>query len=214
IDIQAHKSALHESMDTVGIMASGINIVYPSVHQKFADKMIEQGGLLTEHSYNVKPEAHRFPARNRIIAGMADAVIVVEAAAKGGALITAEVANGYHKDVFAVPGDVSRKYSEGCNKLIKSNKAHLLTGISDLEYIMNWEPHEPTSTAKDYSSLDQSELTVVKHLADHQNGILLDNLCWQTQMPLNQLASILLNLEFKGFVNSLPGKKFKLSSLQ
>ncbi|MEP2771901.1 MAG: DNA-processing protein DprA [Fulvivirga sp.] len=215
IDICAHKAALSNEMDTVGVMASGINIVYPSVHREVSQKMLTQGGLLTEHSYDVKPDPHKFPARNRIIAGMADAIVIVEAAKKGGALITAEVANGYNRDVFAVPGNIGEAYSEGCNNLIKSNKAHLLTGIKDLEYIMNWEASENTpSKALDLSGLAQSELTVVKHLTEHKNGILLDNLSWQTEMPVNQLASILLNLEFKGFVNSLPGKRFKLASVK
>jgi len=215
IDICAHKAALSNELDTVGVMASGINIVYPSVHREVSQKMLTQGGLLTEHSYDVKPDPHKFPARNRIIAGLADAVVIVEAAKKGGALITAEVANGYNRDVFAVPGNIGEAYSEGCNNLIKSNKAHLLTGIKDIEYIMNWEASQNThSKALDLSGLAQPELTVVKHLTEHKNGILLDNLSWQTEMPVNQLASILLNLEFKGFVNSLPGKRFKLASVK
>ncbi len=215
IDICAHKASLNASLDTIGVMASGINVVYPAVHREVAQRMIAAGGLLTEHSYDVKPDAHMFPARNRIIAGLADAVVIVEAAKKGGALITAEVANGYNRDVFAVPGNVGETYSEGCNNLIKANKAHLLTGIKDLEYIMNWEPSgETTSKALDLSGLEKAELVVIKHLTEHKNGVMIDNLSWQTEMPVNQLASILLNLEFKGFVNSLPGKRFKLATVK
>ncbi|MTI20447.1 DNA-protecting protein DprA [Fulvivirga sp. RKSG066] len=213
IDICAHKAALNNNLDTIGVMASGINVVYPSVHREAANKMLSQGGLLTEHSYDVKPDPHKFPARNRIIAGMADAIVIVEAAKKGGALITAEVANGYSRDVFAVPGNLGMSYSEGCNNLIKSNKAHLFTSVKDIEYIMNWEAStDAVNTTLDFSSLDEQEVLVVKQLSDHKEGILMDNLSWQTQLPINLLASILLNLEFKGFVNSLPGKKFKLAT--
>jgi len=213
IDICAHKSALHHGLETIGVMASGMNIIYPSMHRDTAAKMISQGGLLTEHSYDVKPDPHKFPARNRIIAGLADAVIIIEAAQKGGALITAEVANGYNKDVFAVPGNIGHTYSEGCNNLIKSHKANLLTGISDIEYIMNWEAETEPPTY-DLEALEKEELLVVKQLSTHKQGILIDNLSWQTHLPVNQLASILLNLEFKGYVNALPGKKYKLAIAQ
>jgi len=211
IDIVAHKAALANGLDTIGIMASGINVVYPSIHKEAANKMLDQGGLLTEHSYDVKPDPHKFPARNRIIAGMAHATVIVEAAKKGGALITAEVANGYNRDVFAFPGNIGQTYSEGCNNLIRSNKAHLLTSIEDIEYVMNWEATDQEDDDKlDLDALDKEELNIVRHLSDHKQGVLIDNLSWQTQVPVNQLASILLNLEFKGFVNSLPGKRFKL----
>lgn len=210
IDICAHKASLSYDLPTIGVMASGINVVYPSVHRETAHKMIQNGGLLTEHSYDVKPDPHKFPARNRIIAGMVDAVIVIEAAKKGGALITAEVANGYNKDVFALPGDIGNAFSEGCNNLIKSHKANLLTGIKDLEYVMNWEAQTEPVAKLDLTSLNGEELQVATQLADHKEGIQIDNLSWQTQLPVNQLASVLLNLEFKGFVNSMPGKRFKL----
>ncbi len=138
IDIHAHKQALKCKLSTVAVMGSGIDVVYPSSHREVAHRMLTHGGLLTEHPFGTQPDAHNFPARNRIVAALADAVVVVEAAEKGGALITADIANSYNKDVFAMPGNIRQGHSTGCNNLIKSNRAHLLTGVKDLEYIMNW----------------------------------------------------------------------------
>jgi DNA processing protein len=145
---------------------------------------------------------------------MSDAVIVIEAAAKGGALITAEIANSYNRDVFALPGDVSRKFSEGCNNLIKQNKAVILTSIEDIEYVMNWQHEVATSNNDekyyDFSALTHEEKTIIEMLNTVQEGMLIDELSWKSQIPLNKLASILLNLEFSGIIKPLPGKKFKL----
>ena len=149
IDINAHKAALKNGLETIGVMASGLDIIYPSMHRSIAMEMLQQGGLLTEFKIGEKPEAHNFPSRNRIIAGMSDLTIVVEAAEKGGALITAEIANSYSRDVFALPGDVHNKYSRGCNNLIKQNKANLITGIKDIEYIMNWIAQSETAPSDD-----------------------------------------------------------------
>jgi DNA processing protein len=216
IDIAAHRAAYKNGVPTVGIMASGIDIIYPAVHRETAYQMCENGGLISELKISTKPEPMYFPARNRIIAGMADAVVVIEAAKKGGALITAEIGNSYNKDVFAVPGNVGSTYSEGCNNLIKSHKANVLTQYRDIEYIMNWtldEDKKASTPLIDESLLDNEEKTVVQYMIDKNEGILLDELSWQTQIPLNKLASILLSLEFKGTVNSLPGKKYKLSKI-
>ncbi|MDZ7604044.1 MAG: DNA-processing protein DprA [Cyclobacteriaceae bacterium] len=214
IDICAHKAALKNGMETIGVMASGLDIIYPSSHKGVALEMLESGGLITEFATGEKPEAHNFPARNRIIAGMSDAVIVIEAAAKGGALITAEIANSYNRDVFALPGDVGRKFSEGCNNLIKQNKAVILTSIEDIEYVMNWQ-HEAVAASNDekyydFSALTPDEKTIIEMLKTLEDGILIDELSWKSQIPLNKLASILLNLEFSGIIKPLPGKKFKL----
>lgn len=214
IDINAHRAALKNGLDTVGVMASGLDIIYPSSHRSTAMEMTQCGGLLTEHKIGEKPEAHNFPTRNRIIAGMSDMVVVVEAARKGGALITAEIANSYNRDVFALPGDVSRKYSEGCNNLIKSNRAHLLTSVQDIEYIMNWDSQELNTTHEekyfDASSLTKEELAVIETLRSGSEGMVLDELSWKSQIPLNKLASVLLNLEFNGIVKTIPGKKYNL----
>lgn len=214
IDITAHRAAIKHDLPTIGVMASGIDIIYPAVHKDTAFSMLNKGGLISELKIGTKPEAMHFPARNRIIAGMADAVIVIEAAKRGGALITAEIGNSYNKDVFAVPGNVGQPFSEGCNNLIKSHKANVLTTFKDIEYIMNWEkekePSLNTAFNFDEALFDNDEKSVFQHMVDKNEGILLDELSWQTQIPVNKLASILLNLEFKGAVSSLPGKKYKI----
>ena len=214
IDINAHKAALKYGLETVGVMASGLDIIYPSIHRGIATEMLQCGGLLTEFRIGEKPEAHNFPARNRIIAGMCDATIVVEAAVRGGALITAEIANSYSRDVFALPGDAGTRSSEGCNNLIKSNKAHLLTSVKDIEYIMNWEPQSiPVGIEEkyyDFSKLTNDEKSVIETLNLSSDGLVLDELSWKSQIPLNKLASVLLNLEFSGIVKTIPGKKYKL----
>ena len=178
--------------------------------------MLENGSLYSEKEVGVKPEAHYFPARNRIIAGMSDAVIVVEAAAKGGALITANIAYSYDREVFAVPGDLKNKFSEGCNWLIKSQRANIYTGVSDIEYLLNWEKGakpEPESKKKPMglSSLTKDERVIVKILSEFQEGLHLDELSWKSQLAVNTVISLLLNLEFAGMVKSLPGKKYRLA---
>lgn len=147
IDIHAHKQSLKYELPTLGVMGSGIDVVYPPSHRDVAKKMVGNGGLVTENPFGTKPDAHNFPARNRIIAGLCDALVVVEAAERGGALITSEIANSYNKDVFAFPGNIGQSHSVGCNNLIKMNKANLVTGIKDLEYIMNWSVENNGQTA-------------------------------------------------------------------
>lgn len=213
IDIQAHKQSLKHDLPTIGIMGSGIDVMYPAAHRDTAQRMLERGGLVTENSFGTKPDAHNFPARNRIIAGLSDALVVVEAAERGGALITAEIANSYNKDVFAFPGNVGQSFSEGCNNLIKSNKAHLLTSIKDLEYIMNWDTSSNQPPKKASISLDAyepDEQTALRILLENNNALRIDELSWRASLPVGQLASILLNLEFRGVIQSLPGKVYKI----
>lgn len=214
IDIHAHKHALKNNLPTVGVMGSGMDIVYPATHKDTAKKMIEHnGGLLTENHFGTKPDAHNFPARNRIIAGLCDALIVVEAAEKGGALITAEIANSYNKDVFAVPGALGSTYSEGCNKLIKTNRANLYTSIKDLEYIMNWSPQEKEEKPKqrfDFSSLEPEEKLIADLLLQKNGPMMIDEISHLSSIGPSQLASILLGMEFKNLVRSLPGKQYQL----
>jgi DNA processing protein len=215
IDIQAHKQALKCDLPTLAVLGSGMDVIYPAAHQETARKMLDQGGLVTENPFGAKPDAHNFPARNRIIAGLCDALIVVEAAEKGGALITAEIANSYNKDVFAVPGNIGQPYSEGCNKLIKINKAHLLTSTKDLEYIMNWNwkgvsKKGSTLPLFDLDTLGPQERKVIQLLKEHKAGVVIDELSLRTEIPPSTLASVLLSLEFGGLVSSLPGKRYKL----
>ncbi len=215
IDIHAHKMALKNGLSTVAVLASGLDIIYPDIHREIAFDMQKEGGIISENKIGTKPEAHLFPARNRIIAGMSDAIIVIEAAEKGGALITAEIANSYNRDVFAVPGNIDHEHSKGCNNLIKNHKANLITRIEDLEYIMNWESGNSTNKKKskiiDLESLSPEEKVVMITIQDNREEIPLDELSWKSQIPLNKLAALILNLEFKGLVKSLPGKKYKVA---
>ena len=216
IDIQAHKQSLKYNLPTLGILGSGIDVIYPAAHKETSKKMLEHGGLLTENHFGAKPDAHNFPARNRIIAGMCDALVVVEAAEKGGALITAEIANSYNKDVFAFPGSIGQTYSDGCNKLIKINKANLLTSVKDIEYIMNWSVDNPASKKETLSRLDLSqfepdEQKVIALLQEKNAPMMIDELSWKSSISPSLLASLLLNLEFNNIMRSLPGKQFKLN---
>lgn len=212
IDVTAHKAALKNNVPTLGIMASGIDIIYPSAHKSTASQMLEMGGILTEYKLGTKPDAAYFPARNRIIAGISDVLIVVEAAVTGGALITAEIANSYNKDVFAVPGNIGSTYSEGCNQLIRNHKANIFTNVKDLEYFMNWEENAPSRKPNKnaiYENLEPDERQVIVHLQQNKE-MLIDELSWKSQIPMGKLASLLLSLELQGLIKALPGKKFML----
>jgi DNA processing protein len=214
IDIHAHKHAVKVGLPTLGVMGSGIDVIYPSAHKETAKKMYAEGGIITEHPFGTRPDAHNFPARNRIVAGLSDAIVIVEAAVKGGALITAEIANSYNKDVFAFPGNIGQSTSEGCNNLIKANKAFLITSVKDLEYLMNWDPSGEPATRQDIADLEKfepAEQLVIKTLLGNKNQLMIDELSWRTGINVSQLASILLNLEFQGLIHPLPGKIYKLN---
>lgn len=213
IDILAHRQALDCDLPTIGILGSGVDVIYPSAHREVATRMEADGGLVSELPLGTKPDAHNFPARNRIIAGLADALIVVEAGETGGALITADIANSYNKDVFAFPGNIGQSYSYGCNHLIKTNKASLITSSADLEYMMNWD-QEAAPVAQPVLNLDEfgeHEQKVLLTLHEHGGTLVIDELSWKSNLPVSQLASILLTLEFRGAVQSLPGKLFRLA---
>jgi DNA processing protein len=213
IDIHAHKQALRYKLPTIGVMGSGMDVIYPSGHKETARKMFEDGGLVTEHPFGTNPDAHNFPARNRIVAGLSDAVVIVEAAAKGGALITAEIANSYNKDVFAFPGNIGQTTSEGCNNLIKSNKAFLITSVKDLEYLMNWDSKTEGKKRKPDPANEiftGDEKIVVDLLRENKNQLLIDELSWKSGIAVSQLASVLLALEFKGVITPQPGKIYRL----
>ncbi len=217
IDILAHRAALQEGLETVGVMATGLDKIYPHAHLKTAEKMREQGGLLTEFPFGTPPDRYNFPARNRIIAGLADGTVVVEAAIKGGALITAELALSYDRDVLAVPGNLGSAASEGCNALIRDNKAALYAEPRDLEQLLNWDAalHQsgkfkpaPSYSADDFTADEFALLTVLA--ATPGRELQMDELAWKAQLPIHTVASLLLGLEFRGVVRALPGKKFAL----
>lgn len=219
IDIHAHQLALQYNLPTIGILAGGLDRIYPSVHKKTAENMVANGGLLTEIPLGKSLECFRFPQRNRIIAGITDATVVVEADLKSGALITADFANAYDREVFAVPGNIHERRSSGCNQLIKSQKAHLLTTAIDLAYVMNWEKNQPHNleVAVDdggmFMELATEERAIVKILQGAQNEMHIDELSFYTNLPSNELSSLLLGLEFKNVVQSLPGNKLRLTNL-
>ena len=217
IDILAHRAALQEGLATVGVMATGLDVIYPAAHRKTAEKMREQGGLLTEFPFGTPPDRYNFPARNRIIAGLADGTVVVEAAEKGGALITAELALSYNRDVLAVPGNLSSPASAGCNALIRGNKAALYAEPRDLEQLLNWDAalHQsgkfqpaPSYSADDFTG-DEFALVSVLAAAPGREA-LMDDLAWQARLPIHTVSSLLLALEFRSVVRALPGKKFAL----
>lgn len=214
IDIQAHRAALHNNLSTVCVMAHGLETVYPSLHRSIAQEMCEKnGGMVSDFLSHSLIDRKNFLRRNRIIAGMADAVIVVESATKGGALLTAELAVSYNRDVFAFPGRVGDPYSGGCHFLVKSNRAGLIENIGDLEYSMNWLPGNDTvkvSQPRLFNDLTEDELKVADMLRSEGESP-IDLICLRTGLPMNRVSPLLLSLEFSGIVRCLPGKVFKLT---
>lgn len=214
IDIHAHQEAARCKLQTIGVLGSGIDVIYPNAHIGTVAKMLSHGGIVTEHPFSTKPDAHNFPARNRIIAGLIDALIVVEAAERGGALITADIANSYDREVLAFPGDVNKSFSAGCNNLIKSNHAHLITSAQDLERIMNWDFGQPVSPPPCVrkEELDKEEQRVLDCLETSGKPLHIDELSWRTTLPVARMATVLLQLEIKGVVKSLPGRVYGIKS--
>lgn len=210
IDITAHRAAIRHGLPTVAVLAGGLDAIYPSIHKKTAEEMLETGGWVSEQVPGTQPESHYFPARNRIIAGMSEAIVVVEAASKGGALITANIAYSYNREVFAVPGTLAHKYSAGCNALIRSQKANIYTSAKDIEYLLGWEKGEKRGkdTVLDLSKYGEQERKIMLVLDEFQEGLHLDELSWKTHISVNQVVSYLLTLEFDGWVKSLPGKRY------
>lgn len=216
IDITAHKGALQNKIPTAGVVAHGLDRLYPELHRKTAQQMIKDGGgLVTEFLTETNPDRENFPMRNRIIAGMCDAVVVVEAAKKGGALITAKLANSYSREVFAFPGRITDEFSEGCNNLIKSNLACLINSVKDFEYLLNWKKNNskvsPKSVQKElFVELSAPEKKVVEALRAAGGEMALEILCMQTEMPVSQILSHLMSLELHGLVSNKPGKMYAL----
>lgn len=209
IDSYAHKACVQYGIPTLGVLGHGLDRIYPSSNRSLALNMIKNGGLLTEYPSNTKPNKQNFPSRNRIIAGLADVTVVVEAALKGGALITAEIANTYNRDVCAFPGDIYHEYAKGCNHLIKTHRANLINSVKDLAYLMNWEPvikHRVEQPA--IVNLDTLEQQVYNEVKKHgQLGI--DKLLHYSGIPQSKLAITLLSLEMMGLIIALPGKIYR-----
>jgi DNA processing protein len=211
IDICAHKAAMENRLQTVGCLAHGLNQIYPKDHKKYVQKMEENGGFITEFWSNDVFDRTNFLKRNRIIAGLSEATIVIESAEKGGSLVTAEIANSYNREVFAVPGRATDIQSRGCNNLIKQQKAQLLTGAADIIYMLGWElqkTQKPKQTQL-FVELDEEEKIIFRFLKEKEKE-LLDIIALECKIPAFKTASILMNMELKGVVRPLPGKLFQL----
>jgi DNA processing protein len=211
IDSIAHKASLKNNLKTIGVMAHGLDKIYPAQNKPLAKDMLQQGGLLTDFMSGTNPDRQNFPRRNRIVAGMCDALVVIESSAKGGSLISAELANSYNKDVFAIPGRVNDLRSEGCNYLIKNNKALLITNATDLMETMNWNaaPKKVKKQRELFIELTPDEKVIVDILQENDN-IQIDQLYFKSGLSSSAVAQALLMLEMQGIVASLPGKVFKL----
>ncbi|MGB4776118.1 MAG: DNA-processing protein DprA [Daejeonella sp.] len=213
IDSLSHKECLKNNISTVGVLAHGLDRIYPAQHRNLAEKMLENGGLLTEFLSETKPDRENFPKRNRIIAGLADVTIVVEATIKGGALITAEIANSYNRDVFAYPGRINDEYSSGCNYLIKTNRANLISKVADLEYILGWSETKSKKTKPQLSlllNLNPDEQNIADILVE-KDTVAVDDLALLCKIPQSKLAVTILGMEMQGIIIALPGKRYKLA---
>jgi len=213
IDIAAHKAALQENLPTVGVLAHGLDRIYPYQHRETACRMIENGGLLTDFISGTNPDRQNFVKRNRIVAGVSDCTIIIESASKGGALITANIANSYNKDIFAIPGKVNDLYSRGCNQLIKEKKAALVESADDIMREMCWnklqeeKPHAIQRTI--FYDLSSEEQIVVDILSKTES-MHLNILAIELNMPVSKLSVLLFELEMNGVVRCLPGGIYRL----
>ncbi|MFM9008756.1 MAG: DNA-processing protein DprA [Bacteroidota bacterium] len=215
IDIRAHQAALNNGLSTIGVTAHGLDRIYPPAHRATAKKMIGSGGLLTEYPSGTQPDRENFPSRNRIVAGISDAVVVVEAAEKGGALITADLANGYDRDVFAIPGRVGDVRSMGCNRLIREHKAALITSAEDLVWMMGWNDEgqnkksqvQQTQLFPELSPEQQRIVDVLRQVGESGQ----DAIALQSGVNLSRIPGVLLELELQGILKLLPGRRYRLN---
>jgi DNA processing protein len=210
IDICAHRAALRNGLPTIAVLGHGLAQLYPAAHATTAREITKQGALLTEFLSDSSIDRTNFVRRNRLIAGLSDLTIVVESNKNGGALITADIANSYNRDVFAYPGRLTDAYSTGCNWLIKTNKANLLQSVADIEYIMGWDNQPKAPVQRElFPTLTPDEETVLRALKENKECI-IDDLCFALQMPVSKVSTLLLSLELAGLVHSLPGKLYKV----
>ena len=211
-DITAQKAAMKNNLQTIGCLAHGLNQVYPKVHKKYVAAVEKHGGFMTDFWSSDAFDRNNFLKRNRIIAGLSEATIVIESAEKGGSLVTADIANSYNRDVFAVPGRATDSQSVGCNNLIKYQKAHVLSNPLDIPYMLNWqleENNKPAVQKKLFVELDEQEKIIYTYL-NKSDKQLLDVIALQCNMPTFKVAGLLLNMELKGVIRPLPGKLFEV----
>ena len=212
IDIIAHKTALKEQTPTIGVLAHGLDRIYPPAHKQVAVDMLEQGGLLTDFMSRTLPDKQNFPKRNRIVAGISDATIVIESGVRGGSLITADLANGYNRDVMCIPGRLHDPQSAGCNLLIKQNKAMLLTGAADVVELMGWQdtPHAAPSVQPGLFPELTPDEQLIMSLFREKSRRHLEELYLQTRLSGSQVATAVFNLEMQSVLRSLPGQVYEL----
>ena len=210
VDIFAHQLAMENNLQTIGVVAHGLNQIYPKTHKKYVSKVEQNGGFMTEFWSSSNPDKENFVRRNRIVAGISEATIVIESAERGGSLITANIANDYNRDVFAVPGRTTDKYSQGCNNLIKTQKANLLTSAADLVYILNWDIESKTKPVQKqlFVTLEPEEQKVYDHLLKNGKEV-MDMIALNCDFPIYKISGMLLNMELKGVIRPLPGKLFE-----
>ncbi len=213
IDAIAHKTSLKYNMPTIGVVGHGLDSIYPVQHKGLAKDMIMQGGILTEFISKTKPDKHNFPIRNRIVAGISDATIVVETSIKGGSMITAAMSNSYNRDVFAFPGRTTDNKSSGCNHLIKTNRAILLTDSKQLLETLGWEEKtkKPSMHQRELFIQLSDEERIIINILKEKELTPIDELNMLSNLSVSSVASAMLNLEFEGVVKSLPGKVYKLA---
>lgn len=213
IDICAHRACLKNNLSTLAVLAHGLDRIYPSAHRKTAVEMLENGGLLTEFPTKTEPERFNFVRRNRIVAGLADATIVIESDVKGGSLITADIASSYNREIFATPGRTTDAQSKGCNKLIQQNKAYILRSIEDLVEAMNWDQHGGKKKPRQkelFLNLSEEEQKIYDCL-DNTDGQHVNLIATETNIPVSQLFATLLDLEMRGIIKPLPGSIYTLN---
>lgn len=211
-DITAHKAAIKNNLQTIGCLAHGLNHIYPAVHKKYMVDVEKNGGFFTDFWSSASFDRNNFLKRNRVIAGLSEATIVIESAEKGGSLVTADIANSYNRDVFSVPGRTTDSQSVGCNNLIKQQKAHLLSTPLDVPYILNWkleDDKKPAIQKQLFVELDITEKIIYNHLKDNEKQQ-LDMIAIHCELPIYKVASVLLNMELKGVIRPLPGKLFEV----
>ncbi|UII77542.1 DNA-processing protein DprA [Flagellimonas sp. HMM57] len=211
VDITVQKAAMEKGLQTIGCLAHGLNQIYPKKHKNYVSGIEKNGGFITEFWSTSNPDRENFLKRNRIIAGMSEATIVVESAEKGGSLVTADLANGYNREVFGVPGRYKDKFSKGCNDLIKKQKAHMLTSAAELIYLLGWklEKQQPVLQKQLFVELDETEQKVCSYLQTHGKQ-LLDTIALECGIPVHKTSSILFNMEMKSVIRALPGKLFEV----
>lgn len=212
IDICAHRAAIKYGLPTVGVLAHGLDRIYPSVHRNTAAQMVDCGGLLTEYISHTEPERTNFLQRNRIVAGMADVTIIVESAAKGGSLVTANIANSYGRDCFTFPGRTTDSSSAGCHRLIRHNQAALITSADDLIEAMMWDTSQKVQTVQQnlFPEFNEEESYIVQILEKYTEGATINTLVIETGLPVHRLSATLFELEMRDIVRPLAGSIYKL----